>query len=37
VDDGLNIVQSNAIIRHLARKFKLYGSSEAEMAMVRRG
>jgi glutathione S-transferase len=28
-------VQSNAIIRHLARKHGLYGKTEAEMAQVR--
>lgn len=32
--DGLNLVQSNAIVRHLARKHQLYGKGEAEVAMV---
>lgn len=34
VDGDVDLVQSNACIRHLARKFKLYGASEAEMAKV---
>ncbi|XP_060072327.1 glutathione S-transferase P-like [Ylistrum balloti] len=29
-DGSLTLVQSNAIIRHLARKFNLYGANEAE-------
>ncbi|GBF92103.1 hypothetical protein Rsub_04450 [Raphidocelis subcapitata] len=33
-DSGANIVQSNAIIRHLARKHKLYGANEEEMTKV---
>ncbi|KAI8462660.1 MAG: glutathione S-transferase [Monoraphidium minutum] len=34
VDGDIDMVQSNACIRHLARKFKLYGTSEAEMCQV---
>jgi len=30
--DGFKLTQSNAIIRHLARKHHFYGSNEAEMA-----
>jgi glutathione S-transferase len=33
-EDGTAIVQSQAILRHLARKHKAYGSTEAEMTMV---
>ncbi|KIY98213.1 flagellar associated protein [Monoraphidium neglectum] len=32
VDGDVDLVQSNACVRHLARKFRLYGASEAEMA-----
>ncbi|WIA09015.1 hypothetical protein OEZ85_008429 [Tetradesmus obliquus] len=34
VDGDVDICQSNTIIRHVARKHGLYGSSEAEMAAV---
>lgn len=34
VDGDVNVSQSNACIRHLARKLKLYGKDEADMAMV---
>lgn len=34
VDGDIDMVQSNACIRHLARKFKLYGDSEADMCKV---
>lgn len=30
--DGLNIVQSGAIVRHVARKGKLLGSNDLETA-----
>jgi len=33
-DNKLNLVQSNAILRHLARKHGLYGSSENEAAYI---
>jgi len=33
-DKDLTLVQSNAILRHLARKHGLYGSSEAEAAYI---
>ena len=26
-DDGFQVVQSNAILRHLGRKFNLYGAN----------
>ncbi|CAH1783187.1 unnamed protein product, partial [Owenia fusiformis] len=29
-EDGLKIAQTNAILRHLARKFKLYGSTDEQ-------
>lgn len=34
VDGDINIVQANAILRHLARKCELYGSSEADHCRV---
>jgi glutathione S-transferase len=33
-DGAINMAQSNAILRHLARKFNLYGLSEAEKVQV---
>ena len=34
VDGDISLAQSNAIIRYLARKFNMYGQSQAEMAKV---
>ena len=31
-DDGFQVVQSNAILRHLGRKYNLYGSNLQEAA-----
>lgn len=33
-DGDLQLVQSNAILRHLARKYDLYGSNESEAVML---
>jgi len=32
--DGLNIVQSGAVVRHVARKGKLYGDTDLEMTRI---
>lgn len=34
VDGDINIAQSNAILRHIARKYDMYGSTEAEHCRV---
>ena len=34
VDGDVNLVQSNAIVRYLARKFDMYGKTNVEMATV---
>ena len=34
VDGDINISQSNAILRHIARKFNMYGSTEADHCRV---